>query len=158
MQLKQEANTTPHNRFHLIAQLRKACIYALQLQELCNSEVFDARIKLECEAYVAWMHGSLHFEQQVWKTVGEHLMSAQKVYENLPKALPEDEQELYRNKINEFTSNLHYCAYNISVGGGAAAAGAGNMDDLIEIRAQGLLEDLDHQTKTERSEGLQGIE
>ncbi|KAM7356919.1 signal recognition particle 68 [Cochliomyia hominivorax] len=156
MQLKQESNTEPRKRFHLVSKLRKACSYALQLQELCNSEAFDARTKLECEAYVSWMHGTLHFELQLWKTAGEHLKRAQVVYENLAKALPEDEQELYRAKVNEFTPNLRYCAYNIS--GGRAG---GNMDDLLEFRAQGVLENLDdlvNKTKTERSEGLQTIE
>lgn len=36
MTLRQEANTEPRKRFHLVSKLRKACIYALQLQELCN--------------------------------------------------------------------------------------------------------------------------
>ncbi|XP_067644307.1 signal recognition particle subunit SRP68 isoform X2 [Eurosta solidaginis] len=156
MQLKQEANTEPRKRFHLIKKLRKACFYALQLQELCNSEAFDARTKLECEAYVAWMHGTLHFELQLWGSALEHLKRAQVVYENLAKALPDDEQELYRVKVNEFTPNLRYCAYNI--GGGS---GASKMDELLELRAQGLLENLDllvSQTKMESSEGLQTIE
>ncbi|EDW80022.1 uncharacterized protein Dwil_GK12346 [Drosophila willistoni] len=156
MQLKQEANTEPRKRFHLINKLRRACFYALQLQELCNSEVFDARTKLECEAYVAWMHGTLHFELQLWKSAGEHLKRAQVVYENLAKALPDDEQELYRAKVNEFAPNLRYCAYNISGG-----ASGGKIDEILELRAQGVLENLDvlvSQTKTESSEGLQTID
>ncbi|XP_017844104.2 signal recognition particle subunit SRP68 [Drosophila busckii] len=156
MQLKQEANTEPRKRFHLINKLRRACFYALQLQELCNTEAFDARTKLECEAYVAWMHGTLHFELQLWKTAGEHLKRAQVVYENLAQALPDDEQELYRAKVNEFTPNLRYCAYNISGG-----ASGGNIDEILELRAQGVLENLDvlvSQTKTESSEGLQTID
>ncbi|XP_033159318.1 signal recognition particle subunit SRP68 [Drosophila mauritiana] len=156
MQLKQESNTEPRKRFHLVNKLRRACFYALQLQELCNTEAFDARTKLECEAYVAWMHGSLHFELQLWKTAGEHLKRAQVVYENLGKALPDDEQELYRAKVNEFTPNLRYCAYNISGG-----ASGGKIDEILELRAQGLLENLDvlvSQTKTESSEGLQTID
>jgi len=36
MQLKQESNTEPRKRFHLVNKLRRACFYALQLQELCN--------------------------------------------------------------------------------------------------------------------------
>ncbi|XP_037934203.1 signal recognition particle subunit SRP68 [Teleopsis dalmanni] len=157
MQLKQEANSEPRKRFHLISKLRKACVYALQLQELCTSDVFDARTKLECEAYVAWMNGTLYFELQEWKTAGEHLKRAQVVYENLAKALPEEEQELYNAKLNEFAPNLRYCAYNISGGG----AGNTNMDDLLELRAQGLLENLDDlisQAKSESCEGLQTIE
>ncbi|XP_043647208.1 signal recognition particle subunit SRP68 [Drosophila teissieri] len=156
MQLKQESNTEPRKRFHLVNKLRRACFYALQLQELCNTEAFDARTKLECEAYVAWMHGTLHFELQLWKTAGEHLKRAQVVYENLGKALPDDEQELYRAKVNEFTPNLRYCAYNISGG-----ASGGKIDEILELRAQGVLENLDvlvSQTKTESSEGLQTID
>lgn len=36
MQLRQEANTEVRKKFHLIQKLRKACIYALQLEELCK--------------------------------------------------------------------------------------------------------------------------
>lgn len=36
MQLRQESNTEPRKKFHLIQKLRKACIYALQLEELCK--------------------------------------------------------------------------------------------------------------------------
>lgn len=36
MQLKQESNIEPRKRFHLVRKLRKACSYALHLQELCN--------------------------------------------------------------------------------------------------------------------------
>lgn len=36
MALRQESNTEPRKRFHLINKLRKSCFYALQLQELCN--------------------------------------------------------------------------------------------------------------------------
>lgn len=36
MQLRQEANTEPRKKFHLVQKLRKACVYALQLDELCK--------------------------------------------------------------------------------------------------------------------------
>ena len=36
MQLRQESNTEPRKKFHLISKLRKASGYALQLQELCQ--------------------------------------------------------------------------------------------------------------------------
>lgn len=36
MQLRQEANTEPRKRFHMISRLRKACVHATQLQNLCN--------------------------------------------------------------------------------------------------------------------------
>lgn len=40
MQLRQEANTEPRKRFHLVQKLRKACLYALQLEEICKVMVF----------------------------------------------------------------------------------------------------------------------
>lgn len=36
MQLRQEANTEPRKKFHLVQKLRKSCGYALQLEELCK--------------------------------------------------------------------------------------------------------------------------
>lgn len=36
MQLRQEANTEPRKKFHLVQKLRKACVYAKQLDELCK--------------------------------------------------------------------------------------------------------------------------
>lgn len=34
MQLRQESNTEPRKKFHLVSRLRKAAAYSLQLQEL----------------------------------------------------------------------------------------------------------------------------
>lgn len=36
MQLRQEANTEPRKKFHLVGKLKRASFYSLQLQELCN--------------------------------------------------------------------------------------------------------------------------
>lgn len=36
MQLRQESNTEPRKKFHLISKLKKAVVYAHQLQDLCN--------------------------------------------------------------------------------------------------------------------------
>lgn len=36
MQLRQESNTEPRKKYHLIQKLRKATAYALQLEELCK--------------------------------------------------------------------------------------------------------------------------
>lgn len=43
MQLRQESNTEPRKRFHLINKLRRACFYSLQLQELCKVSYFINR-------------------------------------------------------------------------------------------------------------------
>uniref|UniRef100_A0A336KGJ9 Signal recognition particle subunit SRP68 n=1 Tax=Culicoides sonorensis TaxID=179676 RepID=A0A336KGJ9_CULSO len=153
MQLRQESNTEPRKRFHLISKLKKAVVYAHQLQDLCNTDTFDARTKLECEAYVAWMEGSLKFELSAWKEAAENLKKAQLVYQNLAQALPEEEQMIYKAKVDELTPSLRYCAYNI--GGNAS------MDDLLEMRGQGVLSNLDEliaQTKTQSLETLQTTE
>lgn len=49
MQLKQEANTEPRKRFHLISRLKKASKIALALEALCDSPKCDARTKLEAQ-------------------------------------------------------------------------------------------------------------
>ncbi|GJQ83650.1 Srp68 [Trypoxylus dichotomus] len=134
MQLRQEANTEPRKKFHLIQKMRKACAYALQLEELCKLERCDARTKLESQAYVAWMHGSLHFELQLWEKANENLKKAQVIYEKLASALPEEEQLPYKQKVDEIAPSLRYCAYNIGEDKGV---------DLLELRSQGILENFE---------------
>lgn len=46
MQLRQESNTEPRKKFHMIRRLRKACGYAYQLEELCN--VFHTSFEMVC--------------------------------------------------------------------------------------------------------------
>ncbi|XP_055606624.1 signal recognition particle subunit SRP68 [Uranotaenia lowii] len=153
MQLRQESNTEPRKRFHLVGKLRKATVYALQLQELCNSDFCDARTKLEAEAYSAWIHGSLHFELSLWKNAAENLKKAQVIYENLAQALPEEEQAVYKAKVDELNPSLRYCSYNIGENA--------SMNDLLEMRGQGMLDNLSHlvaQTKTESMEAFQTTE
>ncbi|XP_018324397.1 signal recognition particle subunit SRP68 [Agrilus planipennis] len=134
MQLRQESNTEPRKRFHLIAKLRKACFYALQLEDLCKSDRCDARTKLESQAYVSWIHGTLQFELQLWAPAVENLKKAQVVYEKLASALPAELQTPYKQKVEEITPSLRYCAYNIGDNKGV---------DLLELRSQGILDNLD---------------
>lgn len=99
------------------------------------------------------MEGSLKFELSGWKEAAENLKKAQLVYQNLIQALPEEEQIVYKAKVDELTPSLRYCAYNI--GGNAS------MDDLLEMRGQGVLNNLDEliaQTKTQSLETLQTTE
>lgn len=81
------------------------------------------------------------------------MKKAQVVYENLAQALPEEEQIIYKAKVDELTPSLRYCAYNIGEGA--------SMDDLLEMRGQGLLDNLGAlvaQTKTESMEAFQTTE
>lgn len=51
MQLKQEANTEPRKRFHLLSRLRKAVKHAEELERLCESNRVDAKTKLEAQVF-----------------------------------------------------------------------------------------------------------
>lgn len=88
----------------------------------------DARTKLEAQAYVAWMHGSLQFELQLWKDAMTNLKKAQVVYGELAQALPESEQVIYKARVEELAPSLRYCAYNV----GDTSA----IDDLMQMRGQ----------------------
>lgn len=81
------------------------------------------------------------------------MKKAQVVYENLIKALPEEEQVLYKAKIDELTPSLRYCSYNIGENA--------SMNDLLEMRGQGLMDNLETlvaQTKTEQTDAFQATE
>lgn len=154
MQLRQESNTEPRKKFHLTNKLRRACNYSLQLQELCAaSNRLDAKTKLEVDAYVACMHGHLHFELGLWQSAAENFKKSQIIYENLIKvvqATSGDEElcELYKSKVDELTPSLRYCAYNLSGNGPGSNADGGSIDELMEMRraqgtGAGALVDLD---------------
>ncbi|XP_034830976.1 signal recognition particle subunit SRP68 [Maniola hyperantus] len=154
MQLRQEANTEPRKKFHLVSRLRKACTHAQMLLQLCEqSGACDARTQLEAGAYAAWLGGALLLELQQWRPAAESLTRAQLVLEKLSAALPEDERLIYKQKVDELKPSLRYCAYNI---GDESAAG-----DLVAMRGQGLIENLDTlmaQAKESRSGVMHEVE
>ncbi|XP_038211841.1 signal recognition particle subunit SRP68-like [Zerene cesonia] len=154
MQLRQEANTEPRKKFHLVSRLKKACSHAHLLLQLCEqSGVCDARTQLEAGAYAAWLSGALLVELQQWRPAAESLKRAQIVLEKLCAALPEDERTVYKQKVEELNPSLRYCAYNI---GDESAAG-----DLVAMRGQGLIENLDSlmaQAKESRSGVMHEVE
>ena len=49
MQLKQESNTEPRKKFHVMQRLKKAVKFAEELEALAQSDKFDARSKLEAQ-------------------------------------------------------------------------------------------------------------
>lgn len=55
MQLKQEANTEPRKRFHLMSRLRKAAKHSENLEKLCESPRVDAKTKLEAQVWTREM-------------------------------------------------------------------------------------------------------
>ncbi|KFM65959.1 Signal recognition particle protein, partial [Stegodyphus mimosarum] len=160
MQLKQEANTEPRKRFHLISRLRKASKIACDLESLCESSKCDARTKLEAQAYAAWIKGSLFFELQEWQSAMECFRISQTIYEKLSEALNEEEIVLYKQRVEELMPNIRYCAYNI----GDETA----INDLMKMRLSGktsgedmLGADLDHliaQTREKQAVTLSEVE
>nr|XP_023022582.1 signal recognition particle subunit SRP68 [Leptinotarsa decemlineata] len=148
MQLRQEANTEPRKKFHLIQKLRKSCIYALQLDELCKQDRCDARTKLEAQAYVSWIQGTLQFELQLWHQAAENFKKAQVIYEKLSSTLSEEEQLPYKQRVEEIAPSLRYCAYNI---------GDEKAVDFLELRSQGVLDNFEalvSQTKEKTTDVL----
>lgn len=160
MQLKQEANTEPRKKFHLISRLEKASKTADDLEQLCESPKCDARTKLEAQAYAAWLKGLLCFELQQWQSAMECFGKSQTIYEKLSQALNEDERMLYTQRVEELLPNIRYCAYNI----GDESA----INDLMQMRLAGkatgedmLAADLDHliaQTREKQSVTLSEIQ
>lgn len=80
------------------------------------------------------MQGTLQFELQLWQQAAENLKKAQVIYEKLASTLSDEDQLAYKQRIDEITPSLRYCAYNI---------GDEKAVDLLELRSQGVLENLD---------------
>ncbi|XP_017293257.1 signal recognition particle subunit SRP68 [Kryptolebias marmoratus] len=129
MQLKQEANTEPRKRFHLLARLRKAAKHSEKLEKLCESPHVDAKTKLEAQAYMAYLTGMVDFELQEWKLAMEAFNKCKTIYEKLASAFTEDLAVLYRQRVDEISPNIRYCAYNIG--------DQNAINDLMQMRLTG---------------------
>ncbi|XP_053207800.1 signal recognition particle subunit SRP68-like [Panonychus citri] len=116
MALKQEANTEPRKRFHLIRKLRKAVIHGQELERLTNDEpnFCDAKTKLETQAYSAYLSGLHYFETEQWAKASDYLKKSQAIYVKLCEVVVDDETSAwYRQKVDELKPTLRYCAFNI---------------------------------------------
>ncbi|XP_020787034.1 signal recognition particle subunit SRP68 isoform X1 [Boleophthalmus pectinirostris] len=129
MQLKQEANTEPRKRFHLLARLRKAAKHSERLEKLCESPRVDAKTKLEAQAYTAYLSGMVEFELQEWKHAMEAFNKCKTIYEKLASAFTEELAVLYRQRVDEISPNIRYCAYNIG--------DQNAINDLMQMRLTG---------------------
>lgn len=152
MQLRQEANTEPRKKFHLVAKLRKAVKYAEQLESLCQSDLCDARSKLEAQAYIAWMRACLHFEIHSWKEALDYFQQAQVVYEKLCGVVKETDLSIYKHKCEELIPSLRYCAY--SIGDSSAIS---DLKDLKGIAHGDILDKLDRLMVEARAKDGSGV-
>jgi len=154
MQLKFEANAEPRKKFHMMNRLRKAKKYADQLDALCaDSTRVDARTKLETKAYCCWLTGTLYFETAKWSEAQGMLSQAKTIYDSLCQAVGEEEGNLFKQKMDEITPSLRYCAYNI---GDTSAKG-----DLLSMRGGKAGMELDaliSQTREQQAATLQDVE
>lgn len=98
MQLKQEANSEPRKRFHLIERLRKAVKHAGELAQFGDA-LGDARTKLETQAYGAWMSGSLNFELEQWEPALQDFNRSKTIYKKLSEAFSEEIKVIYIQKV-----------------------------------------------------------
>ncbi|KAG5853746.1 hypothetical protein ANANG_G00029560 [Anguilla anguilla] len=126
MQLKQEANTEPRKRFHLLSRLRKAAKHGEHLGRLCESHRVDAKTKLEAQAYTSYLSGMVQFELQQWKAAMEAFNKCKTIYEKLASAFTEELAVLYHQRVEEISPNIRYCAYNIG--------DQNAMNDLMQMR------------------------
>ncbi|KAM4604042.1 signal recognition particle subunit SRP68 [Polymixia lowei] len=129
MQLKQEANTEPRKRFHLLARLRKAAKHGERLEKLCESHRVDAKTKLEAQAYTSYLTGMVEFELQEWKPAMEAFNKCKTIYEKLASAFTEELAVLYHQRVEEISPNIRYCAYNIG--------DQNAINDLMQMRLTG---------------------
>ncbi|KAM7394025.1 hypothetical protein PAMP_020852 [Pampus punctatissimus] len=158
MQLKQEANTEPRKRFHLLARLRKAAKHSEKLEKLCESPRVDAKTKLEAQAYTAYLTGMVEFELQEWKLAMEAFNKCKTIYEKLASAFTEEMAVLYRQRVEEISPNIRYCAYNIG--------DQNAINDLMQMRLTGggggmmaeKLESLITQARTKQAATMSEVE
>uniref|UniRef100_A0A3Q1HHQ5 Signal recognition particle subunit SRP68 n=1 Tax=Anabas testudineus TaxID=64144 RepID=A0A3Q1HHQ5_ANATE len=158
MQLKQEANTEPRKRFHLLARLRKAAKHSEKLEKLCESPRVDAKTKLEAQAYTAYLTGMVEFELQEWKRAMEAFNKCKTIYEKLASAFTEELAVLYRQRVDEISPNIRYCAYNID--------DPNAIKDLMQMRLTGggggmmaeKLESLITQARTKQAATMSEVE
>uniref|UniRef100_A0A8C9WQ92 Signal recognition particle subunit SRP68 n=1 Tax=Scleropages formosus TaxID=113540 RepID=A0A8C9WQ92_SCLFO len=156
MQLKQEANTEPRKRFHLLARLRKAAKHGEQLERLCESRRVDAKTKLEAQAYTAYLVGMVQFELQAWKSAMEAFNKCKTIYEKLASAFTEEQAVLYHQRVEEISPNIRYCAYNIG--------DQNAINDLMQMRLRGggmmaeKLEALITQTRAKQAATMSEVE
>jgi signal recognition particle subunit SRP68 len=131
MQLKQEMNSEPRKKFHLLNRLRKAIKYAKELEKLSQLSKCDARAKLEAQGFSSVLSGQFFFEKQEWDKALNYFSLAKKIYEKLSAALVgDDAQTYYVQKVEEIVPNIRYCNYNL---GDESAR-----NDLIDMKLKGF--------------------
>ncbi|OQV15675.1 Signal recognition particle subunit SRP68 [Hypsibius exemplaris] len=129
MQLKQEMGPDhPRKKFHMLRKFNRAALWASQLVKVCDKIKCDARTRLEVEAYFDWMQGVWFFHKEEWKQALEAFSHSKTIYETIESTVDEETRLLYKQRVDETTPQIRFCAYNI----GDKSA----VEDLIKMRLQ----------------------
>jgi len=127
------------------------------METVCESGRYDARTKLEVQAYRGWMRGLLDLEKEDWKAAMENFSKAETIYEKLADAVSDAARDMYVQRCEEIKPNIRYCAYNI--GDESAVA------DLMQMRLNvshedpltSRLDELIEKTRERQSKSLSEI-
>jgi len=152
MQLKSESIDEPRKHYHLMKRLKKAALYANQLEDVCkNYEKIEEKSLLDVQAYAALMTGYKLFEEQDWQAALEKFAIARTIYEKLAAAGDPQQEALCHSTIDSIDPNIRYCAYNLKIKNTSSeddiaalvemklkssATGANFLDDKIEALIQ----------------------
>jgi len=152
MQLKSESIDEPRKHYHLMKRLKKAALYANQLEDVCkNYEKIEEKSLLDVQAYAALMTGYKLFEEQDWQAALEKFAIARTIYEKLAAAGDPQQEALCHSTIDSIDPNIRYCAYNLKIKNTSSeddiaalvemklkssANGANFLDDKIEALIQ----------------------
>jgi len=148
VQLKEEAKTDSHKKFHMIGRLRRATLYAQELSEIVGNDgkLCDERTELETRAYAAWMQALCSREHQSWKDALENFGASKHIYERLGNVCGEVNKPLYAKKVEEIDAQIRYSSFMLGESGvdisTLLASGGAEMDMLKEKFAR-VVEDSD---------------
>eukprot|EP00003_Mantamonas_plastica_P015531 TRINITY_DN262_c0_g1_i18.p1 TRINITY_DN262_c0_g1~~TRINITY_DN262_c0_g1_i18.p1 ORF type:complete len:520 (+),score=166.32 TRINITY_DN262_c0_g1_i18:16-1575(+) len=112
MQLKEESEENARARFHSLARLKKTVRFSQALKALCD-EVADERTILEADAYLSAHQANLALILDDFQPALVAYMRAQTIYEQLSKVGRLEDQELYKQRVEDLVPSIRYCNYNL---------------------------------------------
>ena len=81
------------------------------------------------------MQGLLFFHVDEWKKALEAFSHAKTIYEKIAPTVDEDTRVLYKQRVDEMTPQIRFCAYNLDKSDASA------VEDLIKMRLEGSFSD-----------------
>eukprot|EP00823_Brevimastigomonas_motovehiculus_P001122 TRINITY_DN11655_c0_g1_i1.p1 TRINITY_DN11655_c0_g1~~TRINITY_DN11655_c0_g1_i1.p1 ORF type:complete len:497 (-),score=168.96 TRINITY_DN11655_c0_g1_i1:86-1576(-) len=119
MQLKNEINdninadNTKQMKHHLLERLRKAAVYAKELDTLCAATA-DQHTQIEASAYRVWMESNVDFEENKYVDALQKIAQTKIIYENLCKVVDASTKQLCVERIKYLDPILSYCQTVVS--------------------------------------------